>query len=296
TALTLLLLAGLCQAEEHDTESRKFEVTELVAGIHLLQGQGGNIVVSVGGDGMLVVDDDYAVMSEALETALRELGGDQLRFLLNTHWHGDHTGGNAALGRSAHIIAHENVRTRLASHQEIKAFNMVQESQPAHALPVITYQSGLLIHFNGEEIRLSHLAAGHTDSDSIVYFSGSNVLHLGDHYFAGMFPFVDLENGGNVLNLEENVAAVLAWLPADAMVVPGHGPLSNVAELKAWHGMLVGTIAEVRAGLERGQSLDELQAAGLTDQWSPWTKGFVDSSSWISMIYHSLETGRVNQE
>ena len=286
-----LVIPGPAFADSRQQPDLAFTVTEVVKGIYMLQGKGGNIGVSVGEDGMLVVDDEYDSMSEALAAELKKLGGDNLRFLLNTHWHGDHTGGNKVFGKRAPIVAHTNVRKRLMSRQEIKHFNTVQQPQPKEALPIITFDDLLSIHFNGEEIKALHFERGHTDGDIIVIFSGSNVVHMGDHYFAGMFPFVDLASGGNVLKLIRNIDAILDLLPEDVIIIPGHGPLSNIQNLRSYRDMLVGTTEYVRKLRDQGMDLKHIQAKGLESKWEAWSKGFIDTQSWIEFIYNSMETG-----
>ncbi|MEE8429072.1 MAG: MBL fold metallo-hydrolase [Gammaproteobacteria bacterium] len=277
-------------ADSHNAPDTKFTVLEVADGIYMLQGKGGNVGVSVGDDGMLIVDDEYHSMSEALDAELKKLGGDNLRFILNTHWHGDHTGGNVIFGRHAHIVAHTNVRKRLMSRQEIKLFNMVQEPQPKEALPVITFDDSLSIHFNGEELKVVHYPRGHTDGDTMVFFTGSNVVHMGDHYFARMFPFVDLASGGNVLNLTRNVKTVMNSLPEDVVIIPGHGPLSKLNNLRAYYEMLEGTTAYVRKLRDEGMRLEQIQVKGLEPKWEQWSKGFISATNWIQFIYQSLES------
>jgi glyoxylase-like metal-dependent hydrolase (beta-lactamase superfamily II) len=272
---------------EQPVAGSEFKITEVRAGLYMLQGKGGNVALSVGADGMLMVDDDYAEMSPALAKAVDSLGGN-LKFVLNTHWHRDHTGGNAGVGKQATLVAHSSVRKRLMTRQEISHFKMVQEPQPEAALPVITVDDSLSFHFNGQEIAVRHYPGGHTDGDLVVYFTGSKVVHMGDHYFAGMFPFVDIDSGGNVLRMAENVAAIIETLPADVKVIPGHGPLSDLQALKDYHAMLVGTTAQVRAARDAGKTLEQIQADGLPDTWQAWTDGFIDTPSWIAFIYRSL--------
>ncbi len=193
----------------------------------MLQGAGGNIGVSVGPDGILIVDDQYAPLADKIKAALKTLGEGKLKFVLNTHWHGDHTGGNAAFGPEAPVIAHENVRKRMATTQTNEFFKSTTPASPKEALPVITFGHSVSIHFNGEEIRAIHFPTGHTDGDSIIYFTTSNVIHMGDHFFTGRFPFVDLDSGGDVEGFTKNVGDVIAKLPAGVKIIPGHGPLST---------------------------------------------------------------------
>ena len=192
----LILFSSALFADQH----AGFTATTINKQLSLLQGKGGNILVSHGEDGLLIIDNDYSSMTAPLLSALDQFGGkQQLRFIINTHWHGDHTGGNAVLGEHATIIGHDNVRQRLSSKQEIKAFKMVTEPAPKQALPTITYPQSTNIHFNGETIHLRHYPNAHTDSDSVIHFKNSNVIHMGDLMFNGMFPLVDTDNAGSPL-------------------------------------------------------------------------------------------------
>ena len=265
------------------------EVTaEHVAGaVHMLTGAGGNIGVSAGEDGILIVDDQFAPLADKIRAALAGISPGDLEFVVNTHFHFDHTGGNAIFGKEgALIVAHTNVRKRLAEGAGVRG--RPAEPAPKEALPVVTYDDGVSIHFNGEEIMIGHLTGGHTDGDSYIYFTDSNVVHLGDQFFAGRFPFVDLGNGGNAVGLRDSIGEVLEHLPADAKVIPGHGPLSSVDDLKTYHRMLTECVAAVKAGKDAGKSVEDIQAAGLPDEWEGWGSGFINESVFITSIFESL--------
>ena len=207
-ALFIFVCAGPALAQT-DWSKVEIKATKVSGNVYMLEGAGGNIGVSVGPDGILIVDDQYAPLADKIKAALKTLGEGKLKFVLNTHWHGDHTGGNAAFGPEAPIIAHDNVRKRLATEQKNEFFKRTTPPSPKEALPVITFGHSLTVHFNGEEIRVIHFPQGHTDGDSIIFFTNSNVVHMGDHFFAGRFPFVDLGSGGNVEGFTKNVADVL---------------------------------------------------------------------------------------
>ena len=195
-------------------------------------------------------------------------------------------GGNARFSTEASIIAHDNVRKRLASDQKI--FGNTVPASPREALPVITFDNSLAVHFNGEEIRAIHFPNGHTDGDSVIFFTGSNVVHMGDDFFAGRFPFVDLENGGNVVSLAKNVGDVISRLPAGVKIIPGHGPLSTVEDLRLYHRMLLETTDIVRKQAAAGKTLEQIKAAGLPETWKDWGTGFIKTDQWIELIYRSL--------
>ena len=225
---------------------------ERVAGnVHVLYGGGGNIGVSVGPDGILLVDDQYAPLAPKIRVALRTLAGDRpVRFVLNTHWHGDHTGGNEVFGETAPIIAQENVRKRLITGGVLSNGRRF-EPAPKGALPVITFDRKVSVHVNDEEIRGLHLDRGHTDGDVVVYFTRSNVVHMGDQFVAGGFlPFVDFASGGNLDGLIANVDHVIGTVADDVKVIPGHGPIGGKPELVAYSRMLKDT----RAALQRARS------------------------------------------
>tara|TARA_R110002110_G_scaffold415737_2_gene654589 strand:+ start:686 stop:1630 length:945 start_codon:yes stop_codon:yes gene_type:complete len=250
---------------------------------------GGNVVVSNGDDGMLVIDDKIPQMTGKLIEELNKIGGmSSLKFVLNTHWHFDHAGGNAELGKTATIIAHANTRKRMSTEQKLDAFKMVLPPSPKSALPVITFDQSLSIHFNGEELKLIHFPASHTDTDAVVYFSKSKLLHTGDLFFNGMFPFVDVQNGGNVLNMTKSVAQLIEMYPEDVKIVPGHGPLASLKDLRDFHKMLVVTTANVVAMADAGKTLDEIKAAGVPKQYEKWS-AIIDAATWNSLIYTSLK-------
>lgn len=285
-----LIFPVLVNAENHHKKSPSFKSTKLTKNIFMLQGKGGNLALIKGKQGILLIDADYKVMSGALKHELAKYGGvNKLSYIINTHWHGDHTQGNLELGHNAPIIAHDNVRQRLLTSQEIKLFKMVSKPYPKHALPSITYKKKLSLHINNEEIEIVHFARGHTDGDSIVFFKKSNVVHMGDHFFSGFYPFVDVSHGGNVLNMAKNIKSVLATLNTNTKVIPGHGPLSNKKGLQDFHDMLIGTSAEVQAMINKGLSLEKIKAKGLSKKWDSWKKGFLSESVWIGIVHSSLK-------
>lgn len=289
--LTYFLLLTFCSstalAHVKHTDTVKQDVTikteKVAANVYVLFGQGGNIGVSAGKDGILIIDDQYMNMADKIKAALKELGSDTPRFVFNTHWHGDHAGGNPAFGQSSIIIAQENVRKRLSV--DATRFGQIMKALPPIGLPMITYAQGLSIHFNGEEIRAVHMPNGHTDGDTIIFFTGSNVVHLGDDFFAGKFPFVDLESGGSVAGLIKNIDTLIKQIPADAKIIPGHGAVSTLNDLKTYHQTLVETVSIVTKQMDKKKSLDEIKKAGLPDKFKDWGTGFIKTDRWIETIY-----------
>jgi cyclase len=264
--------------------------TEKVAGnVYVLFGAGGNIGVSVGKDGILMIDDQFAQFADKIKAALKELGSDKPRFLFNTHWHGDHAGGNPVFGTDSIIIAHANVRTRLSTPSNSGG----REFKPLApvGLPMITYNEGLSIHFNGEEVRAVHFPSGHTDGDTVLFFTASNVVHLGDDLFAGRFPFVDLDSGGSVEGLAKNIGELIKTIPSDAKLIPGHGAVSTVNDLKTYHQMLLETTAIVREKMKT-KSLDEIKKEGLPEKYKSWSWDFIKTESWIETIHKSYSAAK----
>lgn len=283
-----LSVAGPAAADEPPT----VEATPVKGGLHVLQGRGGNVLASIGDDGILLVDDDYAEYAPAYAAALAGLdpAGRQPRFVINTHWHGDHTGGNQFwAGRGAVVVAHANVRRRMSTRQEMKALGRVVEPSPKPALPVVTYGDGAALHFNGDDIEIQHYPAGHTDGDSVVFFARQNVVHVGDLFFMDRFPFVDIGSGGNVFRYIENLERILARVDEDTVIVPGHGgPLAGKADLARYRDVLVATSSRVKDSLAAGNTLEAITAEGLGDEWADWGQGFIDEAAWIGFIAGSL--------
>ena len=287
-AALIVFLCVVVVYTQQDFSKVEVKAQKVAGNVHMLQGSGGNIGVSVGTDGILIVDDQFAPLADKIKAALKTLGEGKLKFVLNTHWHGDHTGGNAVFGPEAPIIAHDNVRKRLATEQKSEFFKRTTPASPKEALPVITFGQSLSVHFNGEEIRVIHFPQGHTDGDSVIFFTNSNVVHMGDDFFAGRFPFVDLESGGTVEGLIKNVGEIIAKLPADVKIIPGHGPISTLDDLKNYHRMLVETTEIVRKKMAAGKSLADIKTEGLPDEWKVWGSGFIKTDMWLETIHRSL--------
>lgn len=292
--LASILFLSLCAAavSAHGDNSHfenkqdvTFKTTKVNGNVYLLQGKGGNIGALVGQEGILIVDDDYKDMSEKLREALKELGSEKPRFIFNTHWHGDHTEGNLFFGKDTIIVAHKNVRQRLSHINTI--FGEKTQPYPEFALPMITFAESVSIHFAGEEVKAVYYPNGHTDGDSVIFFTKSNVVHLGDDFFVGRFPFVDLENGGSVQGLINNVGMLIKQIPADAKLIPGHGAISTIEDLKTYHQMLVETSDIVQKQMKKKKSLDEIKKASFPDKFKDYGTGFIKIDAWIETIYKS---------
>jgi glyoxylase-like metal-dependent hydrolase (beta-lactamase superfamily II) len=292
-ALMFVVLSLPLTAWGQDSETApSVETTPLTGNLYLLQGKGGNVVASVGEDGILLIDTDYGEYATAYHGALKSLADGEVKasYVINTHWHGDHVGSNAYWGeRGAVIMAHGNVYARMSTRQEMKAFDRVVEPSPKVALPVVTYGDAIALHFNGDDIEVQHAPRSHTDGDSVVYFSAHNVVHMGDLFFKDRYPFVDMGSGGNVLSFTDNVAKVLARVDEDTVIVPGHGGgVANRADLQRYYDMLVSSTATVKAKLAKGMSVAAIAAEGVGDDWVAWDSGFISTEAWVGFIAASL--------
>jgi glyoxylase-like metal-dependent hydrolase (beta-lactamase superfamily II) len=281
---------GGSPAQAQDWDAVEIETTPLAPGLYMLTGRGGNLAISIGDDGIFLVDDQYAPLTEQILAAIRELDDGPIRFVINTHWHGDHTGGNENMGEvGALIVAHDNVRRRMSVEQFIEAYDMRVEASPEAALPVVTFSEDVTFHLNGDEIHAFHIQHAHTDGDAAVMFRNSNVLHMGDVYFGGIYPFVDLSSGGSVDGIIAAVRNALNMIADDTQVVPGHGTLSRKQGLADYLEMLEdirGRIAELVAA---GKTRDEVIAAKPTAAWDDaWGGGWIDGDEFAGTLYDDL--------
>jgi glyoxylase-like metal-dependent hydrolase (beta-lactamase superfamily II) len=282
-ALSFLALPGFAQ---QDFTKVEIKVTKVAGTVYMLEGAGGNIGVSAGEDGIVIVDDQYAPLAPKIIAALAGISNKPIKFILNTHYHGDHTGGNEQLGKSAPIVAHENVRKRLQSGMDSPSRKV--PPAPKGALPVVTFNDRTTIHINGEDVRAIHYPSGHTDGDAVIEFMQSNVVHMGDDFFNGSYPFVDIDGGGSVRGLVRNVDTVLGKMRDDAKVIPGHGPLGDKAALRAYADMLRSTLATVEAAMKSGKTLDQMKEEKILAAWDKWAGGFVKADRWIDTIHREL--------
>lgn len=277
----LSILPVLAWAAEQDRFADVEVAAQPVDGhVYMLTGAGGNIGASVGDDGTLIIDDQFAPLAERIVAELDRIGGDRPKLVLNTHFHGDHTGGNPHFGATGTILAHDNVRARL----------MTQEDFTNEGLPVVTFADRIRVHFNGDTIEVIHLPAGHTDGDSVVWFKQANVLHTGDLLFNGSFPFIDLESGGSVAGVIVNLTRLLEMMPEGVRIIPGHGPLAGREDLERALDMIRATRAEVTEALGQGLTVDEIVAEGLDPRWQSWGTGFIDEERWIRTLAAGPET------
>ena len=289
----LLILAGTTPAAlaQQNFDNVQIEVVDVAEGVYMLVGSGGNIGVSAGDDGVFVIDDQYAPLTEKILAAIGTVSDQPVRFVVNTHWHGDHTGGNENMGAAgAVVVAHENVRARMSVDQFIEAFGRTVPASPPGALPVITFTNALTFHWNGDDLHTFHVEHAHTDGDAIIHFKASNVVHMGDTYFNGMYPFIDVSSGGGIDGMIAAADKVLAMIDDQTKIIPGHGPLSNKAELTAYRDMLATARGHIHALVSQGKSKEETVAAKPTSTLdAQWGGGFMQPDVWVGLVYDSLK-------
>jgi cyclase len=295
-AAGLFCALGIAAAQDHDFSKVEMKVTKVAGTVYMLQGAGGNIGASVGDDGIVIVDDQYAPLAPKIQAALKGITDKPVRFVINTHYHGDHTGGNAYFQKQAPIIAHDNVRKRLETGGAAGNRGSVHvDNKPAdkEALPIITFDHDVTVHLNGEDIRALFFPAGHTDGDSIIFFPKSNVVHMGDDFVTYGFPFIDVDSGGSINGMIDGVEKVISQVPADVKIIPGHGPVSNLDDVRAYLTMLKSTRDVVENALKQNQSLDQMKQAKLLDPWKKYSGDFINEDVFLETLYNSL-TGQKN--
>ena len=289
----LLLLPGLAWAQQpQDFSKVQIKVTKVAGHVYMLQGSGGNIAVSAGDDGIFMVDAEYAPLGDKILAALQTIApGKKVRFLINTHYHTDHTGGNVFWGqRGAVIIGQANIRKRLADGSAGGTGNVrfKQPPQPAAALPVITFDHHITIYFNGDPIEATHYPAAHTDGDTVVYFTKSNAVHMGDIFVRYGLPFIDIRGGGSIQGMIAACENVQATLPPDVKVIPGHGDLATMEDLRAYTKMLKDTEAVVQKALDQHQTPAQMKQENILAPWQNEARGFVKADTFIDELYDSL--------
>ncbi len=289
--LSLLLLAlvfpGLATAQQN-FDDVQIEATQVADNIYMLTGAGGNIGLIIGDDGAFIIDDQFAPLTEKITAAIAELTDQPVKFVINTHWHGDHTGGNENLGKAgALIVAHDNVRVRMHADQLEKA---IADTDASKALPVITFAEDVTFHLNGETINAFHVADAHTDGDVIIHFKNANTMHLGDTFFSGRFPYIDLNSGGSIDGMISSANQVLSLADDDTKIIPGHGPLSSPADLKTYRDMMMKVRAKVMLMVREDKTLEEIMASNPTEGYDGWGTGFINSERFITILYNDLSS------
>ncbi len=290
---TLASLPALCAAwplaAQQDMSQVQIESQKIAEGIYMLTGNGGNVGVSVGDDGVAIIDDQYAPLAPKIVAALQKLSNKPVRFVVNTHWHGDHTGGNEAFGKAGSIIvSHGNVRRRMGVEQVSGIFGKVPAS-PVAALPIVTFDRAVTLHWNGEDLEVIHVPNAHTDGDAIIRFRKSNVVHMGDIFFNYWYPFIDTGSGGSVNGVVSAVDAVLASIDEKTKIIPGHGALATKADLVTYRDMLVTVRDRITKLIEEGRTKEEVVAAKPSREFDDkWGDKFLKPDQWVGLLYDDL--------
>ncbi|WP_448211457.1 MBL fold metallo-hydrolase [Colwellia sp. MEBiC06753] len=275
--ITSLIISKFALATS--TEKSAITVTPVAKQVYMLSGDGGNIGVLATEKGLMLIDNKFAPLAEQIEQAMKSLVDQELKYVINTHYHGDHTGSNSYFSHQAPIFAHSNVRKRLAEKSDADVA----------ALPVVTYEQGVTIYLENEEVQLTHLPSGHTDSDTVVYFKNANVLHTGDLFFEIGFPYVDLNGGGNVRAYLANVKQLINRYPDDVVIIPGHGKLSDKKGYQAFATMIEESIALVEQQLKAGKSEQEILAQGIHEKYKHLSWSFINEEKWLKTLIKDLK-------
>lgn len=283
-----------------DFDKVQIKVTQVSGNVYMLAGAGGNIGASIGEDGIVIVDDQFAPLAEKIRAALHGIGvtDKPVRFVINTHYHGDHAGGNLPFSETSTIIAQDNVRKRLEAGSAAGnggSVRMENKPAPKGALPIITFGQDLTVHLNGEDIRALHFPSGHTDGDSIIFFPKANVVHMGDDFVRYGFPFIDISSGGSVQGMVAALEKVIPELPAHVKVIPGHGELSNLDDVRVFLKMLKDTSAAVERALQQGKALEQMKQEKILDPWKKFSGSFITEDAFVETLYNSL-TGHANNK
>ena len=293
TALLIATALAACSdghAQQRDFSKTEIKVEKIAPGVAVLFGEGGNIGLSSGADGNILIDDQFAPLTDRIVAAVKTLDPDPVRFVVNTHWHGDHSGGNENLGKAgAVIVAHDNVRKRMSAPQVSELFKRTEPASPKAALPVITFAGEMRIHLNGDVLHILHAPHAHTDGDSIIWFEKANVVHMGDLFFNGLYPFIDTESGGSIQGVIAAADRVLKMTNDQTRIIPGHGPMATRADLQTYRDYLADITAKVEAGIKAGQTLDQITASKPTAAYDARYAGkFISPDQLVYFIHTSL--------
>lgn len=285
-----LLMALTATAFAQSMDDVEIGVEPVADGVYMLTGRGGNIGLVVTDDGAFLIDDQYAPLTDKILEAVRSVTDQPVKFVLNTHWHGDHTGGNENLaGQGTLVVAHDNVRERMSSEQVSEFFGRSTPASPDGALPVVTFSDAVTFHLGGQRIHAFHLPHAHTDGDSVVHLSDANVIHTGDIVFYGLYPFIDVDSGGSLAGVIEAVESIAERADADTAIIPGHGPLIDREQLLGYHAMLQNVKERLTDAIDSGKSLVEIQDMGITAEYDEqWGGGFIPPDRWVELLHRSL--------
>ena len=286
-----ILISPSANAQEDQFAGVEITTQEVVPGIYMLVGAGGNIGVSAGADGVFMIDDQFAPLTDRITAAVAALSDRPIRFLINTHWHGDHTGGNENLGnQGVLIVAHDNVYERMSRDTEIAAFDLIVPAAPKAALPVITFNDNVTFRLNGEEIRAVHYRQSHTDGDSVIQFVNANVLHTGDIWFNGSYPFIDVSSGGSIDGVISSITALIDLADDDTRIIPGHGPLGDKQGMQGYLKMLEAVRDRMNKLIAAGKSLEQIiELRPNADYDDAMGKGFINPETFLQILYSDLK-------
>jgi glyoxylase-like metal-dependent hydrolase (beta-lactamase superfamily II) len=289
-ALACAALLGAPAFAQQDFSAVEIQTIPVADGLYMLLGSGGNIALSVGDDGAFIVDTQYAPLSDKIRAAIRAVGGDDVRFVFNTHFHGDHTGGNENFGKAgATIMAQDNVQTRLSTEQISTLDGSTTPPAPAAAIPVVTYPERLTFHWNGNTVNFFHAPNAHTDGDSIVHYTNLNAFHMGDTFFNGGYPFIDVGAGGSLAGIVAAAREVLGRTNAATKIIPGHGNLATQADLRNYLEIMSTIEQRIQSLIDQGRSEDEVVAADPTSEWdATWGTGFMNAETFTRLAYQSM--------
>lgn len=292
--LILILSLSLHADSNNKFDKVQIKTINVANGIYMLMGSGGNIGLSIGEDGVFMIDDQFAPLTKKIKTAINKLSNKPIKFVLNTHWHFDHTGGNENLGKEGIVIvSHDNVRERMSKEGFIKAFNKKTPISPKIALPIITFNDTITFHLNNEEIEVIHQSNAHTDGDSIIFFKSSNVIHTGDIFFNGFYPFIDGSSKGSIEGVIKSVNYILTRVDDKTKIIPGHGKLSNKHELTMYRDTLVILKNRMKKLIDEGKTLDEiLELKPNADLDEKWGKGFLDPQNFLKILYYVVKENK----
>ncbi len=290
-AVSVAVLFASAASAQQDFSKVEIQTEKLSDTVYMMTGSGGNLGVSVGEDAVFVIDDQFAPLTPKIQAAIAKLSSKPVQFVLNTHWHFDHTGGNENLGKAgAIIVAHENVRKRLSSEGFIEFLGMKTKPEPKVALPVVTFTRDITFRLNGDELMATHAPRAHTDGDSIVRFGKSNVVHMGDTFFNKLYPFIDTSSGGTVAGVLAAADGVLKTAGDGTKIIPGHGPLASKADLKAYRDMLAAISGNIRGQIKAGKTLEQVIASKPSAKYDAvWGKGFLAPEKFVEMVYKNLK-------
>ena len=286
-AAVLFASINTTSAQEKEVEFTAFQLSDTV---YMLKGRGGNVGISTGEDGLYIIDDQVKPVTSQLLQAIRKISNKPIRFVINTHYHADHTGGNETIGAAgAVIIAHDNIRKRMTTEQVSIFMNNTTPPYPKGALPVVTFNDRMSLHLNGETATAYYVAEGHTDGDAIIHFPASNVIHMGDMYFNGLYPYVDLDAGGSMQGMVAAADLALSMADESTRIIPGHGPLGVTEDLKGYRDFLIKAGANVQELIDKNMDLQQIIAAEPTREWDETLgKTWITPAQFVTFIYNSL--------